>query len=208
MTLMCTLAPSALGELHRLAARRFVSGAEPLITAAGVIALSALLVFLLFRARAFLRSLRAKRRGRRAVMGEKEAQALLRAAGYRVCDTQLRTQHPVVIDGRTTQFEVRADIIATRGTKRYVVEVKTGQEAPSLSVAATRRQLLEYAVTFDADGLLLVNAQARSIHEVTFPRLRAGARSRGGPTRAFASGALCGLSAGAIAVAWAFGLLR
>lgn len=208
MTLMCTLAPSALGELHRLAARRPFGDAEGLTTAAWVIALSAFFIFLVFRARALARSLRAKRRGRRAVIGEREAQALLRRAGYHVRETQLRTHHPVMIDGQTTRFEVRADIIATRGPQRYVVEVKTGKEAPSLSMAATRRQLLEYAVTFDADGLLLVNAETRSIHRVTFPRLRAGSRSRTSRVRAFAFGGLCGLGMGALAVAWTFGLLR
>jgi hypothetical protein len=49
-----------------------------------------------------------------------------------------------------------------------VAEVKTGEVAPRLSTAATRRQLLEYRVAFDVDGVLLVCPERGTIQRVDF----------------------------------------
>src|SRR5690349_15073624 len=58
-----------------------------------------------------------------------------------------------------------------------VAEVKTGDEAPSVTTAATRRQLLEYHVAFGADGVLLVCPERKAIHRIVFP-LRIGVRHK------------------------------
>jgi hypothetical protein len=55
---------------------------------------------------------------------------------------------------------------------RYIAEVKTGRAAVRLDTAATRRQLLEYRVAFDVDGVLLVDAEAGEIRLVEFPLSR------------------------------------
>ena len=65
----------------------------------------------------------------------------------------------------------RADYLATRDGSRYVVEVKTGAQAPRIETSATRRQILEYRIAFDVDGVVLVDAEAGSVHEMTFPAL-------------------------------------
>ena len=56
-----------------------------------------------------------------------------------------------------------------RGGELLVAEVKTGEAAPSLATAATRRQLLEYHVAFAADGVLLVCPERGAIHRIEFP---------------------------------------
>ena len=68
--------------------------------------------------------------------------------------------HPIV---------VRADLLVSRGARRFVAEVKTGARAPRIETAATRRQLLEYAVAYDVDGVLLVDMEEHTISEVEFP---------------------------------------
>ena len=52
--------------------------------------------------------------------------------------------------------------------ERLVAEVKTGEAAPSLATAATRRQLLEYHVAFAVDGVLLVCPERGAIHRIEF----------------------------------------
>jgi hypothetical protein len=54
---------------------------------------------------------------------------------------------------------------------RLVAEVKSGKIAASLACAATRRQLLEYRLAYDVDGVMLVDMAAGRVHEVRFPRL-------------------------------------
>lgn len=110
-------------------------------------------------------------RSTRAVAGEREAAALLRASGYTIVKRQIATEYPVELDGETYEMGLRADYLVSRDGAFYIAEVKTGEYAPRIDTAATRRQLLEYEVAFAVDGVLLVDADAGCIHTVTFPTL-------------------------------------
>ncbi|HTM23094.1 MAG TPA: hypothetical protein VL172_21385 [Kofleriaceae bacterium] len=145
-----------------------MSLADPRLSAA----LAAAAVLLLWLAVIWLRRRaahsRAVSRGRRAVAGEQAAADLLTAAGYRIDATQLCTEWTFWCDGEPITVELRCDALVSRDGRRLVAEVKTGERAPSLTTAATRRQLLEYAVAYRADGVLLVDPEAGAIHEVDF----------------------------------------
>ena len=153
------------------------------LAVAAVVALAGALVALVLArwVRGWRGSWRARRRAARAGAGEDRAVALLRGAGFRIVARQARTWWTPVVDGEPHQTELRADYLVEAGGELLVAEVKTGDEAPSLTTAATRRQLLEYHVAFAADGVLLVCPERGSIHRVEFPldALRR-ARARGG----------------------------
>ena len=116
---------------------------------------------------------RARRNARsaRAVRGEREAAALLRACGYSIVKSQAQTEYPVQVDGETVLAGLRADYIVSKNGARFVAEVKTGDYAPSVATAATRRQLLEYELAFGVDGVLLVDGDRGEVHAVAFPTL-------------------------------------
>ncbi len=129
----------------------------------------------LWLARAWARwrgSRRARRRGARAVRGEVGAIALLEEAGYRVVGRQVRATWVPLVDGEPFPIELRADYVVELDGERLVAEVKTGEAAPNLSTAATRRQLLEYRVAFGVDGVLLVCPERGAIHRVEFPLVK------------------------------------
>jgi hypothetical protein len=119
--------------------------------------------------RAWRGSWRARVRARRAGGGEHDAAGLLRRAGFKIVARQARTWWAPLVDGEPHETELRADYLVEEDGALYVAEVKTGDEAPQLSTAATRRQLLEYHVAFAADGVLLVCPEAGVIHRVEFP---------------------------------------
>jgi hypothetical protein len=114
----------------------------------------------------FRRSLR--RRQQRARRGELDAPALLTEEGYRVIDSQVHLLWSVYIDDEPIEIRLIADHLVERDGLRYVAEVKTGDAAPSIRTAATRRQLLEYLVAFDCDGALLVDMEEAIIQEIHF----------------------------------------
>ena len=114
-------------------------------------------------------SARAKRRAARAGAGEDRAAALLEDAGFRVVARQARVAWAPLVDGEPLVTELRADYLVEAGDAVYVAEVKTGDQAPKLTTAATRRQLLEYHVAFAADGVLLVCPERGAIQRVEFP---------------------------------------
>ena len=136
-----------------------------------VVALAGALVALVLArlVRSWRGSWRARRRAARAGAGEDDAAALLAAAGFRIVARQARTWWTPIIDGEPHETELRADYLVEAGGELLVAEVKTGDEAPRLATAATRRQLLEYHVAFAADGVLLVCPEQRSIHRIACP---------------------------------------
>ena len=108
----------------------------------------------------------------RARRGESRAGEFLRARGYDVIAAQSVGGYAVSVDGEEVEVMLRADYLVARDGLRYVAEVKTGARAPHLRTPATRRQLLEYGVAFDVDGILLVDAEEWRIHEIRFPAPR------------------------------------
>jgi hypothetical protein len=111
----------------------------------------------------------AKRRARHAVAAEQRALGLLAAAGYVVEEVQPRRWFRILVDGLPEDVELRADLLVRRGAERLVADVKTGNLAPKISHAPTRRQLLEYRVAYDVHGVLLVDMERREIRRIDFP---------------------------------------
>jgi hypothetical protein len=107
----------------------------------------------------------------RAVAGERLAAEQLHALGYEIVGSQVSAEYPVRVDREDVTVGVRADYLVQKGGQTYVVEVKTGQNAPRIGTPATRRQLLEYRVAFDVDGVLLFDAEVGRVRSVAFPKL-------------------------------------
>jgi hypothetical protein len=117
-------------------------------------------------------SLRARERAARAGAGEDAAVLLLEDAGFTIVERQARVIWAPLVDGEPLAMELRADYLVEQFGQLMVAEVKTGDEAPNLETAATRRQLLEYHVAFAVDGVLLVSPERGTIQRVWFPALQ------------------------------------
>lgn len=136
-----------------------------------LVALGAVLLFELLRRS--VHRLWARWRGRwranKAGRAERDAAKLLRRAGYSIEAVQPSITWTVLVDGEPHPVDLRADYLVRAGRQRFVAEVKSGQRAPRLDTAATRRQLLEYRLAYAVDGVLLVDMTDRRIREVCFP---------------------------------------
>ena len=115
---------------------------------------------------------RLRLRMERARSGEQRALTLLRELGYRVLGAQVSADYAIALDGEPVSIALRADYLVERGGSRFVAEVKTGLAAPRIQTSGTRRQLLEYLIAFQVDGVLLVDVEARRAHVVRFPFAR------------------------------------
>lgn len=149
-------------------------------------------------------SAQSRRRARRGFAGQAAAAKLLGDAGYAVIDAQPRIDWVTLQDGEPHTVELRADYLVSRDGRDYIAEVKTGQAADSLANSATRRQLLEYQLAFEVDGVLLVCPERGSVHAIEFPGLEAAAPS----AAARSAGLLWFCSGVAMAGAGALALLR
>jgi hypothetical protein len=113
------------------------------------------------------------RRRNRASIAEREASTLLTAAGWEVLEVQPTCRWPLLIDGVETDVESRADFLVRRDGRLWIADAKSGRRAVSATSPATRRQLLEYLLAFEVDGVLLVDCERRAVIRVAFPMLPA-----------------------------------
>jgi hypothetical protein len=121
----------------------------------------------------WLRDLRERLRGRalqrQGARGERDAERVLKAAGYAIRERQARRSYRLEVDGALRDVEVAFDFIVERAGEQLVAEVKTGHSAPRIERAETRRQLLEYQLVTGTRCVLLVDPDAGTINEITFP---------------------------------------
>lgn len=103
---------------------------------------------------------------RRGVAGEEAARELLRAHGFEVLGAQATCRWRFRVDGAPRAVTLRADFLVRRRGRRYVADAKTGDAARL--TAPTRRQLLEYRLAFEVDGVLLVDPAAGRVREIVF----------------------------------------
>jgi hypothetical protein len=147
-----------------------------------------------------------RERTRRATDGELRAQQMLMAQGYQVEGCQVSTKYEIGVGPETVVIGVRADYLVSKDERWFIAEVKTGKVAPHIQCSATRRQMLEYWLAFDVDGMLLVDAEQEQIAEVLFPSREPNSK----PSKLFPPWVwwLVGVAMGAVVVRWLPGALR
>ena len=136
------------------------------------LALCATCAWLALALRAWRARVALGRRMRVASRAELDAERVLGDRGYAVIARQPRTTWQLFVDGASVSVDVRADLLVSRGGRRFVAEVKSGPVATRLETPATRRQLLEYALAYSAHGVLLVDMERGRVHEIRVPGLR------------------------------------
>lgn len=104
-----------------------------------------------------------------AFAGEDAADEVLVAHGFEVLDHQVTVEFPMLLDGEEVWVHNRADRVVQRDGRIFVADVKTGDRARDPTNPATRRQLLEYWLSHEADGVLIVDMETRTVTEVAFP---------------------------------------
>lgn len=112
------------------------------------------------------------RRAARAQRAERDAAVLLEVSGFKVIGRQVRQSWTLWADGEEVSFTLIADYLVTRGGRRWVAEVKTGERSLDLRHGPTRRQLLEYRQAFAVHGVLVVDAEGQTLRSVRFPAPR------------------------------------
>ena len=124
------------------------------------------------RASRAYRRLITQRRFSRARQKETEAAVILEDYGYRVLGSQVEGSIDLTQDGEPLSAALRADYWVEKSGRSYIAEAKSGSKVINVLDRGTRRQLLEYLVSYQVDGVLLVNTEDRIVSEVCFPGLQ------------------------------------
>ena len=76
--------------------------------------------------------------------------------------------HTYQVDKTVQKAKLITDYIVEKGGKTYIVEVKSGKSAITLSDRNTRRQMLEYDFVIPNDGVILLDMENKKLQLVEF----------------------------------------
>ncbi len=148
--------------------RQFVFDRQDMVSVAILLLLGAIAGMILYHLVVInYKNYRVKRTFKSGRIAENAAVKFLRSHGYKVLASQLREEVIIYVDGEPEKSIVRADYLVRRGWKLYVVEVKSGQQG-NARLPAIRRQLLEYHMVYQPDGILLLDMEHKNLQEIRF----------------------------------------
>jgi Holliday junction resolvase-like predicted endonuclease len=116
----------------------------------------------------FSRKRAQKKRFKRGVKLEKQAAKYLTNRGFTIMGEQLEYQHTYFVNSEEENSTITIDYLVEKDEKLYVVEVKSGKTAISIKNRSTRRQLLEYAVAIECDGVYLLDMENKTLKLIEF----------------------------------------
>jgi hypothetical protein len=131
------------------------------------------IVFLLFAIAKFKfaehkRKREQRKRFERGNQLETEARLYLSNLGYEIISEQEIHYHQYKVDGENRESKLILDYVVKKDGEKYIVEVKSGKSAISLSNKNTRRQLLEYDFVIENDGIFLLDMENKKLQFVKF----------------------------------------
>lgn len=131
--------------------------------------IATLVCFILkYKVKTYLQERRIRKRFERGNKLELQAKSFLKSKGYTIVDYQSTYQHKYREDGEVMCAEIQPDYIVKKNGKKYIVEVKSGNQAISARNKSTRRQLLEYDYAVENDGVFLLDMENRQLKLVQF----------------------------------------
>jgi hypothetical protein len=99
---------------------------------------------------------------------EKDAENLLRRAGFQILDKNRKEAVITVINGKDHYGNLEADYIVKKQGKKFVIVVHSGEGSPDANEPNYRRRLLEYDRVFSTSGILILDLNKGQIHRVNF----------------------------------------
>ena len=134
-----------------------------------ILVISALLFIVLrYKYNDYIKRRKLKKQFKRGNELEKEARYFLERKGYEILEEQYEHYHEYKVNGETHKSKLIIDYVVSRKGKTYLVEVKSGEKAISISDKNTRRQILEYYFAIDNDGIFLLDMENEELLNIEF----------------------------------------
>jgi Holliday junction resolvase-like predicted endonuclease len=134
----------------------------------GLIIMALAFFIIRYKFKTYIQERKVRKRFERGNKLELQAKSFLKSQGYTIVDYQSTYQHKYREDGVAQYAEIQPDYIVKKNGKKYIVEVKSGNQVISARHKSTRRQLLEYDYVVENDGVFLLDMENRQLKLVQF----------------------------------------
>ena len=121
-----------------------------------------------FKLKEFNKNRARKKRFHRGLKLETEAEYFLKGKGFNIIGNQEIHYHNYSVNGQNRSNKLIVDYVAEKAGKKYLVEVKSGKDAISIDNKNSRRQLLEYDLVIENDGVILLDMENENLQFVKF----------------------------------------
>lgn len=127
-----------------------------------------LISFVQLKQRELKKKRKQKLRFKRGNELEIQAKSFIESKGFRILNEQAPFNHNYKVNGESRSSKLIVDYIAEKNGKKYIIEVKSGKSAISITDKNSRRQLLEYDFVIENDGVVLLDMENRNMQVVKF----------------------------------------
>lgn len=128
-----------------------------------------LLVIAVFQVKKWYKRFSLRQRFKYAEGKERDAAQFLENKGFQIVSSQEPFSYELEENGEPVTISVVTDYIVKKDGYTYIVEVKTGNTAPSIRSSSTRRQILEYTLFIPNDGVFLLDMENKELKKIDFP---------------------------------------
>ena len=136
-----------------------------------IIALLAVYLYLRIKIKYYLINKKIKAQLKRGIKKEEEARKVLTQKKYKIISHNQKFSYFLKQDNSKIKITIETDYLVFKNGKKYIVEVKSGNESPKITNRNTRRQIIEYYSFIKNDGVLLLNMEDKTISEIEFPKI-------------------------------------
>ena len=134
-----------------------------------LIILLLLYLYIKLKLKEYLINKKIKKQLKRGIKKEELARKFLIKNNYKIISHNQNFSYYLKQDNTKIKITIETDYIVYKKKKKYIVEVKSGNESPRITSRNTRRQILEYYSFIENDGILLLNMENETISEIIFP---------------------------------------
>jgi hypothetical protein len=106
--------------------------------------------------------------GQKAGKANGKAKEILVEAGCEILKVRPSVTVQMEIDGKNYPFELKSDFLVSRGGRRYLVRIRRDGKQARLQSKLWRGTHLRDALAFGADGILVLNVEKGTLHQVRF----------------------------------------
>ena len=102
---------------------------------------------------------RLRRRLTRAILPEAGAISLAESNGFKVVETLARRDLRFIVKENPVRIEVRADLVITKGGRRYAAKIHGSVDDVDPASAGIRQMVLEFREAYRVDGVALLDGK-------------------------------------------------
>ena len=103
----------------------------------------------------------------RGKSGERRGLKVLKQHGFTICKEQVAGKAHLIVDGIEQHFPIHGDALVEKQGTYYIAEIKSSSTLATVTRRETRRQVMEYLLSYDVSGVVLVDAESKTCTLIT-----------------------------------------